>query len=721
MYCFVEIGGDNLIHLEFEIGMVGSLIAAVFLGGGIGIFVFKARSFYHKKSLLTISIQNHIFYFIVSTVSLLLDFRLIFTFAFTGKDYVNLSLLVIGVVADLLLASVFFLLIAQSRKSLERRSPFLSQFSLELYVDFTALHHKMAAVKLVSLLASMDANLLVFLPFRKSEFSERSFGYPTLWALKIIMLEKITVSALRIVGSVMASTADVNSIGLFFVSSLVLIVNVCECLMRMKAEDMIALDEKTRQVVNQLYRSRSASEHNAIELGDVRHSDDVDILDLMSDVHFRESFVSICDSLKEKNAAIRESLSSNTDVENPMYISSQKFADENLDLYKQQLKNAGMPIFEYMELSEIRREVKDISALIAQDMTFDEKRLDYLIGCMKLNKEFILEQEEIKRQEDINIKQSASEALRLIRSYVPPDVKQCTVAMLQSKGYSGQLAKRVMTVKALWLTRFSTALVNSLHVALLKSDFGFDGRNLDLVELLAVYASYPEKFSNDGNGQKQQYRDLLREKVQSLLSKEEGGVLRPNTRRHQAYRGQVGLFGDSDFVLPLDASASSHGAFDRDEDAFRKIAALRGQSTEKGFSEGVEMSYVAKDTGFSRSGDGDNTRDTLSTDKSPSVHADSRSTSTSSIGEAEFHKRLGSVSAVFSRRSSDSVSHASSGHRDASPDASAPNTSSSEPSPGTAGSQVAAGAGATTLALEEDEVSNPLRTPSSDTHKEEEV
>lgn len=660
MYLFLDDAADNKIHLEFEIGTLGCMIAAVALGVGVGTYVFKERSFYHKKSLLEISIQIHIFYFVVSFVSLFLEFELIFSFALIGKDNVNLSLLLFGVFADLMLAGFFFLMISQSKENLKRFTPCFNNFSLELYIDFTSLHHKMSAVKLVSVLASFDSNLLIFLPFRRSEFSVRSFGYPTLWALKVILFEKILVSIVRIVASAMATTADLNSIGLFFISLLVLIVNICEAFMRLKAEDMIALDERTCEVVNQLYKTRSASIHNSIELGALtRKSDDVNVLDLMSDVCFRESFTSICDSLKEKNEAIRKSnlIRSSmriSDVENPVFTSSQKYADENLDIYKQQLKDAGLPIFEYMELNEIRREIKCISNLIAENKPFDDSRLDYLIGCMKLNKTYIKEQAEIRQEEDKKIHASLLEALQLVRSFIPPDIRHCTIFSLQARGYSEQLAKRLVTVKALWLTRYSTEHINSMHFALLKSDFGFDGRNLDLVELLALYACYPQNFTNDGNGKKQQYRDLLREKVQLLLSKEAGGVLNPKTKRHSAYRGQVPLYSDSDFVLVEHASASSRGAFEKNVHSFEEITALRGESTQKSsvlasldmpdFSSTHKV-HVADDN-CSQMSTSDLSRN-MFTEKllNSSVHSDA------TIGQSEFHRRLRSLSNSFASHS----------------------------------------------------------------------
>ena len=67
-------------------------------------------------------------------------------------------------------------------------------------------------------------------------------------------------------------------------------------------------------------------------------------------------------------------------------------------------------------------------------------------------------------------------------------------------GYSRELAKRLMDRKCLWLVRMSAADIQRIHEADLMSTYVFQG--LDLVELSAVYAAIPAKFSNDAYGRK---------------------------------------------------------------------------------------------------------------------------------------------------------------------------------------------------------------------------
>ena len=445
--------------------------------------------------------------------------------------------------------------------------------------------------------------------------------------------------------------------------------------MRLKAEDIVSLDQETTRLMLQLSRNRMASSSNAISFKDLRFSSECDNdVDAMSDVMFRESFLSICDYLAARNTAIireqsinlspaeladmRASLSTEsvshekgTDTENPVtefrksfekenvvenpvtgFQASQKYADKNLDIYKRQLKEAGLQVFEYMDLSVIRQEIKEISALIAQDKAFDESRLDYLIGCMKLNEDYIREQEEEKRQAEIQIQSSASEALHAIRAFIPPDVKECTIKELQSRGYSLPLSKRLKTVKSLWLTRYSSELINSMHIALLKSDFGYDGRNLDPVELLAVYASYPEKFSNDGTGKKQQYREALRDQVLTMV-RENGrnGALNISTvRRNKAYDKQVALYGENDFIYPLEDTAASEGAFSRSQDTFEAITALRGLKADD--KSVIELSEKAN---------------TISTDLPHYPESISQT-----VGQEEFLHRQKNIASLFARRDS---------------------------------------------------------------------
>ena len=683
----IEIGeGEtgNVVQFDFDQGLITYTALIIVMGLGLGSFVYMNRSDYHNKSLIEIHFIKHCFKFVVALLSSFFNIRLLITYVSSGNDSLNASVLVAGIASDIIVSVSFFALIAISEKALVKSFSILTQYSLEAYVDFKVLHHKVMAVKIVSALALLDTSLLIFLPFRKSEFGLRSGGFPTLWSMKVILLEKIIISALRIAAVATASTSDLYSISLLCLSGLTCGTSLGELFMRLKAEDIALLDKETTRLMFQLSRNRMASS-DAIELRDKHFSCEFDNdIDAMSEVMFRESFSSICDYLAARNTAItREqsinlsptetadirvssstkslSLEKERDVENPVmefrnsleketevaipvmgFKASQKHADENLEIYKQQLREAGLQVFEYMDLSVIRQEIKEISALIAQDKSFDENRLDYLIGCMKLNKDYIREQEEEKRQAEIQIQTSASEALQAIRAFIPPDVKECTMKELQSRGYSLHLSKRIKTVKSLWLTRYSSELINSMHIALLKSDFGYDGRNLDPVELLAVYASYPEKFSNDGTGKKQQYREALRDLVLTSVRENgrDGAFDIGTVRRHKAYDKQVALYGNNDFIYPLEDIVSSEGAFSRTEDNYSAITSLRGLKT--GDKSVIESSDIAS----------------AKANKTKSTDLPHYPESTSqAMGQMEFHRRKSNIASIFARR--DSISHQS--------------------------------------------------------------
>ena len=137
---------------------------------------------------------------------------------------------------------------------------------------------------------------------------------------------------------------------------------------------------------------------------------------------------------------------------------------------------------------------------------YDEARLDHLLQCLEINPDYIKQKasEEASWREDIA--EFVSESLATMQGFVPPRIFSESEHSLVDMGYSLRLAKRMLQKKALWLVRMQPQDIAKIHFAELMNKYNYEGNNLDVVELAAVYASLPERFLNDHNEKKAQWR-----------------------------------------------------------------------------------------------------------------------------------------------------------------------------------------------------------------------
>jgi hypothetical protein len=61
------------------------------------------------------------------------------------------------------------------------------------------------------------------------------------------------------------------------------------------------------------------------------------------------------------------------------------------------------------------------------------------------------------------------DALRLTKTYVPPDIWSTSLAALKKRGLTDPQANRIWQKKALWLTRMDQAVIQKMHEADLRS------------------------------------------------------------------------------------------------------------------------------------------------------------------------------------------------------------------------------------------------------------
>jgi hypothetical protein len=170
---------------------------------------------------------------------------------------------------------------------------------------------------------------------------------------------------------------------------------------------------------------------------------------------------------------------------------------------------------------------------------------------MDVNEEYIQEQKENERIWREKISSYCQECLLEQRRFIPSDIfLSSQTQLMHERGMSAVLAKRLMTKKCLWLIRMSEYYISKLHYAELHGKYSVEGNNLDIVETLAIYASVPVKFPNDGNGKKAMWRKSLEDSVKKLIMGKENNKLTASQMRNSAYKNYVGSFVDDELYNP---------------------------------------------------------------------------------------------------------------------------------------------------------------------------
>lgn len=218
---------------------------------------------------------------------------------------------------------------------------------------------------------------------------------------------------------------------------------------------------------------------------------------------------------------------------------------ETIKILRKQLLDHNIDAAEYIPLENIQEELQGLFAKANQGEPYDEGRMDYLLMCLENNPDYIQKKEEEQRQwREENIafaKQCYDEML----AFVPPDIFSASISRLRDEyKFSADFAKRLISKKCLWLIRCEMADIEKLHEADLMGRFTFEAQGLDVVELAALFAATPEKFSSDSTGRKQTWRNNLEFSLKKLLTDKAQGRLEKKKIRNPLYAKEKPLFGN---------------------------------------------------------------------------------------------------------------------------------------------------------------------------------
>jgi hypothetical protein len=256
-------------------------------------------------------------------------------------------------------------------------------------------------------------------------------------------------------------------------------------------------------------------------------SNSVPIAEIIHDIEKYGDELDECrQSVQEMRLSNRESISKHESfvsiVSPKPHSSNMEYADENFEVLQNQLIALNLKPLEYIPLYKIRERLRLLTDAMNRGEIIDENEFDHLLRCMDVNKEYIQEKKEKEREWREKISTYAEECLTEQRRFIPPDIFTASTSQLvHEKGIPAALAKRLMQKKCLWLIRMSESYISKLHYADLLGKYSVEGNNLDIVETLAIYASVPVKFLNDGNGKKALWRKSLDDIVKKLMASKE--------------------------------------------------------------------------------------------------------------------------------------------------------------------------------------------------------
>eukprot|EP01032_Pedospumella_encystans_P009656 gene9656-11348_t len=265
------------------------------------------------------------------------------------------------------------------------------------------------------------------------------------------------------------------------------------------------------------------------------------------------------------------------------------FADETVNILRDQVRLAGLRPLEFIPLPQLKLELEKLFACANSGTPYDTDRLDYLLMCLDHNPEYKAEQEAANCAWRAEIEPFLADSLSILQAFVPPNIFKCTEnGLVKDHGYSKALAKRIIVKKCLWLVRISTTDIDRMHIAELNGRFNPEAQNLDIVEAAAIYAVLPAHFSLDGDRRKMRWRASIEENLKSLYKQYQAGTLSGPRKRNPAYKDQVPAFDGRETMHEMSATSNENAFAPRT--SFMHMSLPRGGLTIGAQQEGTPTS-----------------------------------------------------------------------------------------------------------------------------------
>eukprot|EP01031_Cornospumella_fuschlensis_P022954 gene22954-27934_t len=401
---------------------------------------------------------------------------------------------------------------------------------------------------LIMFLSVLDLKLLCYLPWKRTSFTDLSYGFPNLYTARCCLYSSCLASVIQTIGSIVLlatneESKDVPAEAMFVTFNVLSVVrSSIQIAMFFTLFDLIRREE---EITAQSLLSRSTG-------GDLELHPSVADVKPRFELHADEGEDdgSKLEEMEEGLDAV--ALHETHAVVNPIAHTSRAIVEEDKDDADNQLKNLGARPLEYITLQEIQSELNFIISLLNAGESYDEGRFDYLLMCMELNPDYQAQKAEEARRWRDEVLPFAEDCLDEMRGFIPPNIFTMTEALLTECGVNAALAKRIMTKKCLWLIRIDPSEIERLHEAELTGRFNPEAQNLDLVELAAIYASLPLEFQKDPLEKKKRWRMSVEGKLKSMLVEKKTGKLTKSKERSDCYLNQPAVFAERDSLHVMD-------------------------------------------------------------------------------------------------------------------------------------------------------------------------
>ena len=190
-----------------------------------------------------------------------------------------------------------------------------------------------------------------------------------------------------------------------------------------------------------------------------------------------------------------------------------------------------------ISLMDIEQELQEIIENVNRGLPYDEKRLDQLIALQNEHPEHQARQLQELQDWTNRVEDYLAECLVKMRTFVPVNIACRSKDQLleENKDLGVDVIRRLHEKKCLWLCRLSASDIDRLHEIELRDRYNPTAENLDIVELSAVYAAFPEHFSSDPSGKKLELKLAIMQLLQRLLKQKENDELPPHKLRNPVY------------------------------------------------------------------------------------------------------------------------------------------------------------------------------------------
>lgn len=522
----------------------------------------------------------------IRSVIVCMAFNVLFNVGFYTTNYVFGLLLLARLLIFAMSAVCFALFVVPAKNQVNRRTGISLLMNMEALEDANSI----SVYSLVIFVSIFDTTMLLYLPWHRTAFTGIMGGFPNMSLLRCTLYGAFLSSCFQIAASVLSiankplETVEVSVVLLVF-SMLNVVRTFIAIVLTMKkansAEFKVAIVSKSDVAA----LADWVKSTNSVDSGSVRswHEPATFTADKVSEMLSAAESRPISHQ-DGRDDSTQESGELEMSAANPIHRISEKkkvepveqsqkgednnhveeegveidergirfstdihYADETVNILREQMRTAGLTPLEFIPLPKIKEEMAQLFECANTGVAYDTDRLDYLLLCLDHNPEHKAEQEAISRAWFEEIQPLLVESLEIMRSFIPPHIFQCSeVSLVEDDGYSKALAKRIIAKKCLWLVRVSTSDIERMHVVELSGRFNPEAQGLDLVETAAIFAVLPAKFTNDSDRKKTRWRASIEQSLKTMYAQNKAGSLAGPKKRNLVYKNQLPKYAGRD-------------------------------------------------------------------------------------------------------------------------------------------------------------------------------